>query len=114
MKLYETGIIYDPTLEDSQFDKQIEQVETIIKSNGGKIVDVSRWGMRRLAYEIRKKQQGFYVFFQYESDGTVPGKLEKSFLINESIMRFMTVVPDWIQTETGEEKAAVRPSTESY
>lgn len=105
MKLYETGIILDPQLEESQFDQNIEQVQSIITNNGGKIVDVNRWGIRRLAYEIQKKQQGFYVFIQYEGDGSIPGKLEKAFLLNESVLRFLTVVPDWMidrQAEEGE------------
>lgn len=102
MKLYETGIILDPQLEESQFDKEIEQVQSLITTNGGKIVDVNRWGVRRLAYEIAKRQQGFYVFIQYESDGTVPGKLEKAFLLNENVIRFMTVVPDWLGDESEE------------
>jgi small subunit ribosomal protein S6 len=102
VKLYETGIILDPQLEESQFDKEIEQVQSLITSNGGKVTDVNRWGVRRLAYEIAKKQQGFYFFVQYESDGTVPSKLEKAFLLNENVIRFLTVVPDWLADDEEE------------
>jgi small subunit ribosomal protein S6 len=113
VKLYETGIILDPQLEESQFDKEIEQVQTLITSNGGKVTDVNRWGVRRLAYEIAKRQQGFYVFVQYESDGTVPGKLEKAFLLNENVIRFMTVVPDWLGDEE-EEKGSSDEQRSDY
>ncbi len=102
MKVYESGIILDPELEDSQIDKQVEQVESLIKSKGGKILEINRWGMRRLAYEIQKKKQGYYVFFVFEGEGPMPQQLEKAYLLNETIMRFMTVVADW---EGGEEKA---------
>ena len=95
MRIYETGIILDPQLEESNFDTQIEQVETIIKSNGGRILEVNRWGMRRLAYQISKKQQGYYVFIVFEGAGAIPQKLEQAYALNESIMRFMTVAADW-------------------
>jgi len=94
MKVYESGIILDPQLEESQFDKQIEQVESLIKASGGKILEVNRWGMRRFAYEINKKPQGYYVFFVFESDGTVPQKLENAYNLNESILRFITVLAE--------------------
>jgi small subunit ribosomal protein S6 len=94
MKLYETGIILSSLLEESQITRQTEQIQSLITDNGGKIIDVDRWGMRKLAYEIKKMQQGFYVFFRYEADGSVPQKLEKAFQVNESVLRFLTTVPD--------------------
>ena len=97
MKLYETGVILSSLLEESQITKQTEQIQSLITDNGGKIVDVDRWGMRKLAYEINKMQQGFYVFFRYEADGSVPQKLEKAFQVNESVLRFLTTVPDKTQ-----------------
>lgn len=110
MKVYESGIILDPQLEDSQIDKHVEQVESLIKSNGGKILEINRWGMRRLAYEIQKKQQGYYVFFVFEGEGPIPQQLEKAYLLNESIIRFMTVVADWEGGEKKAEPPAPRPS----
>ncbi len=106
MKVYESGVILDPQLEESHFDKQIEQVESFINSNGGKVLEVNRWGMRRLAYEINKKQQGYYVFFIFEGDGSIPQKLEKSYVLNESIMRFMTVLADWYEPPSEKGEAA--------
>ena len=106
MTIYESGIILDPQLEESQFDKQIEQVESLIKTNGGKTLEVNRWGMRRLAYEINKKQQGFYVFFVFEGDGTIPQKLERAYGLNESIMRFMTVVAESYEPPSEKDEAA--------
>lgn len=106
MKIYESGIILDPQLEESQFDKQIEQVESLIKASDGKILEVNRWGMRRLAYEINKKQQGFYVFFVFEGDSTIPQKLEKAYVLNESIVRFMTVVAESYEPAPERDEAA--------
>lgn len=110
MKVYESGIILDPQLEESNFDKQIEQVESLINSNGGKVLEVNRWGMRRLAFEINKKQQGYYVFFVFQGDGSIPQKLERSYILNESIMRFMTVVAEWYEPSSTKDRAPAEAS----
>jgi len=99
VKLYETGIIINPQLEESQFQSEIDSVQNLISESGGEIKKIDRWGMRRMAYEIKKNHQGFYVFFIYKGVGTIPQKLEKNFLLNENIMRFMTVLADWISEE---------------
>ncbi len=119
MRIYETGIILDPQLEESNFDKEIEQVEKIIKANGGKVLEVNRWGTRRLAYEIDNRQQGFYVFVIFEGEGNVPQKLEQAYILNESIMRFMTVLAEWYvpQAESaaaGSERRESRDSDDRY
>jgi small subunit ribosomal protein S6 len=104
MKVYESGIILDPQLEESTIDKQIEQVESMIKDNRGKVLEVNRWGMRRLAYEINKKQQGFYVFFVFEGDSQIPRRLEQAYVLNDSIIRFITVLADWYEPKPDSEE----------
>ena len=106
MKIYETGIIFDPQIEESQFDKEIEKVESLIKNNDGRIIDINRRGLRHLAYEIKKQQQGYYVFIVFEGNGTIPQKIEKSFLVNESVIRFMTVIADWFKEAPEEEETS--------
>jgi len=112
MRLYETGIILDPQLEESQFDREVEDIKGLISSNGGEIKNVNRWGIKRLAYTINKKQQGYYTFFVYESEGGVPKALEKSFALNENVMRFMTVRADWLEGAEQEEQSESRNSYE--
>jgi small subunit ribosomal protein S6 len=96
VKLYETGLIFDPTLEEAGFDEQIKKVTDIIESNSGKIENIDRWGIRKLAYLIKKKSQGFYTFIYYNSPPEVPQLLEKMLRINENCLRFMTIVPDYL------------------
>lgn len=106
MKLYETGVIFSSQLDESQIMQQTEQVQSLITDNGGKIVDVDRWGMRKMAYDIKKMQQGFYVFFRYEAEGKVPQALEKAFFVNESVLRFLTTIPEKVD-------ASQKPETEA-
>jgi small subunit ribosomal protein S6 len=95
VKFYETGLIFTPQLDESEFDNEIKKITDLIESNSGKIEKVDRWGIRRLAYEIKKKTQGYYTFIYYTSPTDVPGKIETMLRINENCLRFMTIVPDF-------------------
>jgi small subunit ribosomal protein S6 len=95
VKFYETGLIFTPQLDESEFDNEIKKITDLIESNSGKIEKVDRWGIRRLAYEIKKKTQGYYTFIFYTSPTDVPGKIETMLRINENCLRFMTIVPDF-------------------
>lgn len=94
MKFYETGLIFDPQLDDAGFDGEIKKVTDIIESNSGNIEKVDRWGIRRLAYQIKKRSQGFYTFIYYNAPTEVPRMIESMLRINENCLRFMTIVPD--------------------
>jgi small subunit ribosomal protein S6 len=107
VKFYETGLILDPQLDDAGFDGEIKKVTDIIESNSGTVEKVDRWGVRRLAYQIKKKSQGFYTFIYYNSPPEVPRMIETMLRINENCLRFMTIVPDF---KPDFEKAAQRES----
>jgi small subunit ribosomal protein S6 len=105
VKFYETGLILDPQLDEAGFDGEIKKVTDIIESNSGTIEKVDRWGVRRLAYLIKKKSQGYYTFIYYNSPPEVPRMIETMLRINENCLRFMTIVPDF---KPDFEKAAQR------
>ena len=67
MRLYETTFITDAQYSESEIETEIKKVEELITSNGGEIVETQRWGIRRLAYEIKHKRQGFYTHFLYRA-----------------------------------------------
>jgi len=91
LKKYETTIIIDPTLDQAKTDMIIKKYEDIILSSG-QIIETEKWGKKRLAYPINKKPTGYYVHYRYEASPEIPHKLEKDFLLNANIMRFLTVV----------------------
>ncbi len=105
MKFYETGLILDPQLDEAGFDGEIKKVTDIIESNSGQIEKVDRWGIRRLAYQIKKKSQGFYTFIYYNAPTEVPRMIETMLRIDENCLRFMTIVPEF---KPDFEKAAQR------
>lgn len=94
MREYETTILLRTNLEEAELEKEIQAVETGITSRGGEIVQMDRWGKRRLAYEIDRQHEGYYVMFRYSASPEVPAELERRFRINERFLRYLTVIAD--------------------
>ena len=92
LREYETTFIIDAHLPVAEIDEIIEKVTKHIENNGGKVKLVDRWGKRRLAYEIAKKQYGYYVYIRFAAEGSFIKKLEREFKLNDSVLRFLTVL----------------------
>ena len=94
MRLYETIFILDPTLDEHSLEKEIKKVEDLITNQKGSIIKTEKWGTRRLSYPINKKMQGFYTLIYFEGDGNIPSELERAYKLNESCIRYLTVVSE--------------------
>lgn len=92
MRLYELTVIIDSSLDESAIQAEIEKIENRITDSGGKIHRLDRWGLKRLAYEIRKRTQGYYVFFLFEADPGLTGEIEKNLRLSESVLRYLTIL----------------------
>jgi len=104
LRLYETTFITDAQFSESEIETEIKKVEELITSNGGEIIETQRWGIRRLAYEIKHKRQGFYTHFLYRASTGMPPLIENAFKVNERVVRFLTVVSE-IDLEARREQA---------
>lgn len=93
MKLYETTFIMDPQLLEDGWEKAVSRYSDIITRNGS-IKRTERWGLRRMAYPIQKRTQGYYVHMVHESAPSIPRDLERQFLLDENCLRYLTVVAD--------------------
>ena len=91
-KAYETIVILNAHLSQEQLDANIEKFLQVIKKENGDIKLVDRWGKRRLAYEIAKKQYGYYVYIRFDADGSTIQALEREFKLDESVLRYLTVL----------------------
>jgi small subunit ribosomal protein S6 len=101
LKRYEGTIVIDGSLENEQVDTEVKKVEDLIQAQGGKILDVNRWGRKKLAYPIRKKGQGFYAVIQFEVDGSSISGLEHELELNETILRYLIIA---VQKESAEKE----------
>ncbi len=88
---YELTVVFDGQLEQNEVDEKVEQIEKLIKEYNGEVVQKDLLGKRRLAYEIKKKQYGYYVYFLIESDGSNNKAIEKYLRLNEHVIRYLTV-----------------------
>ena len=92
MKLYETTIIYDPGLEETRINDEVERVTQPIAQAGGEVIEVQRWGKRKLAYNIRKRRDGTYIHVKHKSPATLIAEMDRRFRLNEGVLRHLTVL----------------------
>lgn len=91
MRKYETVFILDPGSDDATRDKEIKKVEELIEKHKGKLIQTDPWGMRRLHYRIKKKNEGYYVLVQFEAPAALIRELDRYYKLNENLLRYIIV-----------------------
>lgn len=94
MNQYETVFIVTPVLSQEQLNEVTSRYKELLQENGAEIVHEESWGLKKLAYPIKKKSTGFYHLFEFRAPGDVVAKLEITFKRDERIMRNLTVKLD--------------------
>lgn len=94
MRTYQTVFVIDSLLKIEEIDAVIEKVKRIINNNGGEVKSVDRWEKKRLAYEIKNRQYGYYVEIQFEAPSNLVKVLERDYRLDENVLRYLTVVLD--------------------
>ncbi len=93
MNKYEVMFIIDPALEDEKKDATIETVKSIIGADGT-VGNADVWGMRKLAYPINKKNEGYYVVVDFEANPELPKELDRRLRISDNVMRHIIINKD--------------------
>ena len=91
LRTYETIFVLDPQMDQSKIDDFVNKIVGMITDSNGEIIKKDYWGKRRLAYEIKRKQYGFYVYLLYRSDGKIIEPIEREFKLNDHVLRYLTV-----------------------
>ncbi len=94
MRHYETIIILDPDLSAEKREPVLKRVQDVIEQQGGYLAFLDDWGARKLAYEIKKKERGYYVRFDFCGTGAVVDEIERFFRIDDRVLKYMTVLLD--------------------
>ncbi|HWC06379.1 MAG TPA: 30S ribosomal protein S6 [Gemmatimonadota bacterium] len=89
---YETVLILDSSLDESQVEEKLARLKRAIDGGQDGAVSVTHWGKRKLAYPIGRKEQGLYVILRYETEPERLTELERLARIDEQILRHLTVV----------------------
>ncbi len=94
MRRYETIVIVDPELTEEKRSSLFERVQNIISSHDGFLIEFDEWGAKKLAYEIKKKSRGYYTRIDYCGTGILVNEIERFFKINDSFLKYMTILLD--------------------
>ena len=99
MRLYESVIIARQDVSTSQVEVMIEEFSAIIEKAGGSIQKKEFWGLRGLAYRIKKNRKGHYVMLNIETDSETLNEFERIMGLNEDVLRFMTIAIEEVDPE---------------
>jgi small subunit ribosomal protein S6 len=94
MRRYEMMLIVSDTLEEDAAQAVVEKAKAALVDQGGTILDEAWWGKRALAYEIAKRDHGFYAVLDMEATSEAVAEVERQLKILDEVVRFKTVRPD--------------------
>lgn len=107
MANYESVLIARQDLGASQINTLVSDFSEVIKKEGGEVVKVDNWGLKNLAYRIKKNRKGYYVLLNIVAPAKAVAEYERLIRLNEDIIRYMTVKVEDFNNEAAEEEAAV-------
>src|SRR6266567_821175 len=116
MRIYEELFILRPDTQEEETDQLIEQLSTLITKNGGTVDKTDKWGIRKLAYRVQKRNEGFYVLLQFTAQPEAVKELERRMRVSDLVMKFITVRIDEKlkkidkRKKSREKRAARRPA----
>ena len=91
MSKYELMVILSANMEDEARETLIAKIQGLIESNHGTVDGVDKWGVKKFAYPINYKNEGYYFVMQLTCDASVPNAVEKQLLLTENVVRSMFV-----------------------
>jgi len=94
LKRYETLFIVQVDLPDDELSNLIERYSSIITAFKGTVVKTEKWGKRKLAYQIRKQTNGYYILIDFVGKSAVIEEMERNFKIDDKVLKFMTILKD--------------------
>lgn len=87
MRAYESLIIFDPSCNNEDVEEEIKKLTDIITNEKGKIIEVNRWGKKKLAYRIKKKNDGFFIVLQFVLPPEKIKSFKEYFKFNDLVLR---------------------------
>lgn len=104
LRSYETVLIFTPVLTDDEMKQVIGKYRKLLQTHSTEVVHEDFWGLKQLAYPIKKKTTGVYLVVEYKATTDAVAKVELQFKRDENILRFMTIKLDKFAVEYNEKK----------
>jgi small subunit ribosomal protein S6 len=105
MRIYETMLVLDPEMSKEQVDGFTEKLKQFLGDRGAEVLRVEEWGSKTLAYEIKKKNKGYYLIFYLKGEEALVADMERNLRLMEEVLRYLTVKRE-------EEEIAAAPQRE--
>lgn len=90
MNKYESVIIINPSIVEEEIKKIIQKFADLINTEG-KVENINELGKRKLAYEVKKNKEGYYVIYNFEAKPTLIAELERNYRITDEVIKFIVV-----------------------
>jgi small subunit ribosomal protein S6 len=110
MNNYELMVIFTPVLSDEEFKAEQKKYAALVKSVGGSAVAENAWGLKSLAYPIRKKTTGLYWVIEYTAPSDFNEKLKTQLLRDENVLRHLGTKLDKYAVEYNQKKRSGVPT----
>ena len=91
---YESAVMINAALDDDQIEVEVSRLQENIINFGGEIIEVEKMGRKRLAYIVNKSKIGYYAIFRFNAPSNIVAKLERSYSLNDNVLRFLTILLD--------------------
>lgn len=99
MSFYESVLIARQDLGQSQVNSIVSDLSNVIAQNGGEVVRADNWGLKNLAYRVKKNRKGHYVVLNISAPAAAVAEYERQMRFNEDIIRYMTIKVDELSKE---------------
>ncbi len=91
MRIYEELFIVRPNATEEEIDQAVEQIRQVVTGAGGAIDKVEKWGVRKLAYRVRKYEDGYYVLVQFSAPPDAVTEIERRLRVSDTVIKYLTV-----------------------
>jgi len=115
LRLYEELFIVKPDSTDELVDPLVEQITQLIVKDGGNVQITEKWGTRKLAYQVGRYLEGYYILLRFEATGVTIKEIERRLRVNDLVIKYLTVRLDeemkWVEKrkKRREKRAARKP-----
>ena len=118
-RIYEELFILRPDITEEEITPVIDQLRGVVTQAGGTLDKEERWGVRKLAYRIEKRAEGYYILLQFSAPATAVREVERRLRVNDAVLKHLTVRIDekmkWLEKrrKEREKRAARKPAAAS-
>jgi len=88
---YELVVVIDPEIDEEKLSATLDRISQFVTTRGGEVIDVDRWGKRKLAYPIKRRSEGDYVITHFRLEPSQTAELEAGLRLSEEVLRHLLV-----------------------